>query len=134
MLLELFPFVILNNAMAFVYAYIQCLDGPLLTVTLRGVSNKHCLLPLFHFCSKTYCDIYCGYLTCYLNLCFNKKIRWRRGGLVLERRTPEREVGGFDPHSERRVLSLSKIHSPPKSTGNTKVSVAPSRHDRTIID
>ena len=28
MLLELFPFVILNNAMSFVYAYIQCLDGP----------------------------------------------------------------------------------------------------------
>ena len=28
MLLELFPFVILNNAMAFVYAYIHCLDGP----------------------------------------------------------------------------------------------------------
>ena len=28
MLLELFPFVILNNAMAFVYACIQCLDGP----------------------------------------------------------------------------------------------------------
>ena len=27
MLLELFPFVILNDAMAFVYAYIQCLDG-----------------------------------------------------------------------------------------------------------
>ena len=29
----------------------------LLTVTLRGVSNKHCLLPLFHFvkpiCLKT---------------------------------------------------------------------------------
>ena len=54
--------------MAFVYAYIQCLDGPvnwfsltfciliqvflLLTVTLRGVSNKHCLLPLFHFSLK----------------------------------------------------------------------------------
>ena len=49
--------------MAFVCAYIQCLDGPvnwfsltfciliqvflLLTVTLRGVSNKHCLLSLF---------------------------------------------------------------------------------------
>ena len=28
MLLELFPFVILNNAMAFVNAYIQYLDGP----------------------------------------------------------------------------------------------------------
>ena len=49
--------------MAFVCAYIQCLNGPvnwfsltfciliqvflLLTVTLRGVSNKHCLLPFF---------------------------------------------------------------------------------------
>ena len=56
MLLELFPFVILNNAMAFVYAYLySALIGQstgflflLLTVTLRGVSNKHCLLPLFH--------------------------------------------------------------------------------------
>ena len=49
--LFLVPFVILNNAMAFVYAYIQCFDGPvnwfsptfcvlicllLLTVALRG--------------------------------------------------------------------------------------------------
>ena len=58
MLLELFPFVILDNAMAFVYAYIQCLDGPVkwfsltfcvLIQVLRGISNKHCLLPLFHF-------------------------------------------------------------------------------------
>ena len=64
MLLELFSFVNFNNAMALVYAYIQSLDGPvnwfsltyciliqvflLLTVNLRGVSNKHCLLPLFH--------------------------------------------------------------------------------------
>ena len=50
MLLELFPFVILNNAMAFVYAYFfldfLCFEMSLLllTVTLRGVSNKHCLL------------------------------------------------------------------------------------------
>ena len=52
MLLELFPFVILNNAMSFVYAYVYyisdflCFDMSLLllTVTLRGVSNKHCLL------------------------------------------------------------------------------------------
>ena len=49
------PLVILNNAMAFVYAYIQCLDGPVnrfsLTfcdLKLAVVSNKHCLLPLFH--------------------------------------------------------------------------------------
>ena len=27
---------------------------------------------------------------------------------------------GFDPHSGRRVVSLSKIHLPPKSTGNTQ--------------
>ena len=39
----------------------------------------------------------------------------RRGGLVVERQTLEREVGGsFDPHSRRRVVSLSKIHLPPK--------------------
>ena len=27
---------------------------------------------------------------------------------------------GFDPHSGRRVVSLSKIHLPPKNTGNTQ--------------
>ena len=31
--------------------------------------------------------------------------------------------------SGRRVVSLSKIHLPPKSTGNTQEAVAPSRHD-----
>ena len=36
---------------------------------------------------------------------------------------------GFDPHSGRRVVSLSKIHLPPKSTGNTQEAVAPYRHD-----
>ena len=53
---------------------------------------------------------------------------WEARGLVVDRRTPEREVGGFDPHSGRRV-SLSKIHLLPKSTGNTLEAVAPSRHD-----
>ena len=53
MLIELFPFVIPNNAMAFVYAYFFSgflhfdMSLLLLTVTLRGVSNKHCLLSLF---------------------------------------------------------------------------------------
>ena len=53
MLLQLFPFVILNNAMAFIYAYFFSdflrfnMNLLLLTVTLRGVSNKHCLLSLF---------------------------------------------------------------------------------------
>ena len=43
----------LNNAMAFVYAYFFSdflrfdISLLLLTVTMRGVSNKHCLLSLF---------------------------------------------------------------------------------------
>ena len=38
---------------------------------------------------------------------------------------------GFDPHSGRRthVVSLTKIHLPPKSTGNTQEAVALARHD-----
>ena len=70
MLLELFSFVNFNNVMAFVYAYTQCLDGPvnlfsltfciliqfflLLILGLLGVFNKHCLLPLFHFYRNVY--------------------------------------------------------------------------------
>ena len=56
MLLELFLFIILNIAMAFVNMHIFFsnflhfdMSLLLLTVTLRGVSNKHCLLPLFSF-------------------------------------------------------------------------------------
>ena len=33
---------------------------------------------------------------------------------MVERRTLKQEVGGFDPHSGRRVVFLSKIHLPPK--------------------
>ena len=33
---------------------------------------------------------------------------------------------GFDPHSVRSVVSLSKIHLPPKNTDNTQEAVAPS--------
>ena len=38
---------------------------------------------------------------------------------------------GFDPHSGRHVVSLSKIHklTSQKSTGNTQEAVAPSRHE-----
>ena len=36
---------------------------------------------------------------------------------------------GLDPHSGRHVVSLSKIHLLPKSSGNTQDAVAPSRHD-----
>ena len=37
-----------------------------------------------------------------------REAQWPRG------RASEREVGGFYPHSGRRVVSLSKIHLPPK--------------------
>ena len=38
---------------------------------------------------------------------------------MVERMNPGREVGGQFP-SGHRVVSLSKIHLPPKSTGNTR--------------
>ena len=40
---------------------------------------------------------------------------------------------GFEPHFGRRVVSLSKIDLPTKSTGNTQKAVAPSQHDRKIV-
>ena len=43
-------------------------------------------------------------------------------------RTPDPEVGGSSPGSIR-VVSLSKAHLLPKSTGNTQEAVAPSKHD-----
>ena len=54
------------------------------------------------------------------------------GGAVawlLTPRTRDPEVGGFEPHLGRRVVSLSKIYLPNKSTGNTQEAVAPSQHD-----
>ena len=62
----------------------------------------------------------------YQNMHIIHKIHGRRGGIVVERRTPEREV---DPQSGSRVVSLSKIHLLPKSTCNTQEAVAPSQHD-----
>ena len=57
MLLELFPFVVLNNAMAFVYTYffpdffilIRVFYYLLLPCGGGGVSNKHSLLSPFSF-------------------------------------------------------------------------------------
>ena len=51
-----------------------------------------------------------------------------RGGLVVEPRTPEREVGGSIPTSAVCVLGQRRIYSP-KSTGNTQEAITPSRHD-----
>ena len=53
---------------------------------------------------------------------------------MVERRTPEREVGGSILTQVSFVVSFSKIHLPPKSTGNTQEAVSPSRHDRKIVD
>ena len=46
---------------------------------------------------------------------------------MVEHRPSEREVGVRS--SGRRVVSLSKIHLPPKITGYTQDAVAPSPHD-----
>ena len=54
------------------------------------------------------------------------------GGAVawwLIPRTQDPEVGGFEPHLGRRVVSLSKIYLPPKSTDITEEAEAPSQHD-----
>ena len=40
---------------------------------------------------------------------------------------------GFEPHSGRHVVSLSKTYLPPKSTCNTQEVVAPSQHDGKIV-
>ena len=36
---------------------------------------------------------------------------------------------GFEPHSGRRVVSLSKTYLPQKTTGNTQEALAPSQHE-----
>ena len=74
MLIELFPFVILNNAMAFVYAYFFSgflhfdMSLLLLTVTLRGVFNKHCLLSLF----SLYLQVMMTYIRAWMSLKFGQ--------------------------------------------------------------
>ena len=59
-----------------------------------------------------------------------REVRWP-SGRVSDSRARGR---GFDPHSCRRVVSLSKIHLPPKRTGNTQQALAPSKHDRKIVN
>ena len=52
-----------------------------------------------------------------------------RSGLVVNTLDSGSRGRGFEPHSCRRVVSLSKTYLPPKSTGNTQEAVAPSQHD-----
>ena len=44
-------------------------------------------------------------------------------------RTPDPEEEGSSPLGPNHVVSLSKAHLLPKSTGNTQEAVAPSQHD-----
>ena len=46
---------------------------------------------------------------------------------MVERRAPEREVGGSKPTSSCCVLEQDTLL--PESTGNNQETVAPSRHD-----
>ena len=69
----------------------------------------------------------------------------RLAGLVVRASDSGARGWGFDPHSGsrtqhddpshsgHRVVSLSKTHLPPKSTGNTQEAVAPSQHDWKIV-
>ena len=52
-----------------------------------------------------------------------------RGDLVVNTSNSGSRGRGYEPHSGRRVVSLSKIYLPPKSTGNTQEAVAPSQRD-----
>ena len=56
----------------------------------------------------------------------------KRCGSVVERRTPEREVGARNLPPLCCVLEQDTLL--PKSTGNTQEVVAPSVHDRTFVD
>ena len=61
-----------------------------------------------------------------LDILVNHKEAWWPSGRASD---SEARGQGFDPHSGHCVVSLSKIHLPPKSTANTQEAVAPSRHD-----
>ena len=53
----------------------------------------------------------------------------RRADLVVRASDSGARGWEFDPHLGHRIVSLSKTHLPPKSTGNTQGAVAPSKHD-----
>ena len=52
-----------------------------------------------------------------------------RADLVVNASDSGSRGRGFMPHSGNRVVSLSKAHLLPKSTGNTREAVAPYQHD-----
>ena len=65
----------------------------------------------------------------YHNICWGAVAWW----LTPRTQDPEVGGGGVESHLGRRVVSLSKIYLPTKSTGNTEEAVAPSQHDWKIV-
>ena len=66
-------------------------------------------------------------------MAFQKTFKYASAGSAvawwLMPRTPDPEVGVRAPLGSNRVVSLSKAHLLPKSTGDTQEAVAPSQHD-----
>ena len=60
---------------------------------------------------------------------FNTHNIRERGGLVVNASDRIQRSGVRAPLGSNRVVSLSKAHLLPKSTGNTQEAVAPSQHD-----
>ena len=59
-------------------------------------------------------------------------VSWGRGGLVVNTSDSGSRGWGFEPHSGRCVVSLSKTYLPPKSTGNTQ-EAGSVQHDWNIV-
>ena len=60
---------------------------------------------------------------------FGKHMPWGHGGLVVNTSDSGSRGRGFESHSSRRVVSMSKTYLPPKGTGYTQEAVVPSQRD-----
>ena len=69
----------------------------------------------------------------YMDTVFTLHIDVERGGSVVECRTPEREVGGSKP-TAAVLCPWTRHFTPRKYWLITQETVAPSRHDRKIVD
>ena len=78
--------------------------------------------------TRWFCDPRVLYQTCTTTRFLSRwqEVRWPSGRASD---SGARGRGSILTQPGRRVVSLGKIHLPPKSTGNTLEAVAPSRHD-----
>ena len=100
--------------------------------------RKYCQIMLRHFtCTfKFNHDMYSKFIANQFlvpissqHFLFTSQFGGGGGGLVVKTSDSGSRGQGFEPHSGRRVVSLSKTYLPPKSTGNTLEAAAPSQHD-----